>query len=143
LWIERQFGGAVARCREATRQVIGKYTPTQHPLGNVLRFTLLVGAVPFVLYAGSRMAGLLPSQAEWQARVGGNHGPWCYEWQNVVLEVCWLGLAAALPLWTGGQSIVAAMQSRKVTPILRGMALTLLQWAMAFGSVWLAAWTID
>ena len=120
-------------------QIIVKHTPIQRPFRNLLRFTLLVGAVPFALYAASRLAGALPSEAQWQAQVSGNHGPWCYEWQNVVLVVCWLGLVVAPPLWTWVHSAIVATQSRKATPILGGVALTLLQWGLAFGSACLTA----
>lgn len=112
------------------------------PLKILLNTSLTVAGLPHLIYAVNRALGRVPSEAEWNAQVGGNHGPW---WDSsFVLFVLFalLMLAVVLPLVTSVTAVVVSLRACQRRPFVYGALLVVGQFALAYlqGSL---LWLVD
>ncbi len=100
--------------------------------------SILLGALPFAIYAVERLAGLLPTEEDWIDR-GVNHGPWRWEAEGFTILYPLLALA----LITIFVSVTHAVRHRKLQVLALGSGLLAIQTAMIALQLFFLFWLID
>ena len=100
--------------------------------------TVILGLLPFALYALARITGSLPTQEQWYSS-GTNHGPWRWELQGFAIGYPMVLLAIA----TGILVLVYSLKKRNAWPILWGLGLMVIQLGVGYGQLVQLIWVID
>ncbi len=100
--------------------------------------SILLGVLPFAIYAAERLAGLLPTREAWIEQ-GFNHGPWRWEAEGFTILYPLLALALA----TIVVSAAGAARRRKLQVIGLGFGLLALQISMIAVQLFFLFWLID
>ena len=100
--------------------------------------SILLGLLPFAIYAAERWLGSLPTREAWFAQ-GMNHGPWRWEAEGFTILYPLLLLALITILVMGFR----AVSRRQLRPILAGLGLLVLQVSMMAVQLSFLFWLID
>lgn len=100
--------------------------------------SILLGALPFAIYAVERLAGLLPTEEGWIEK-GVNHGPWRWEPEGFTI----LYPLFALALVTIVVSATRAVRRQKFQALSLGAGLLAIQISMIALQIYFLFWLID
>ncbi len=100
--------------------------------------SILLGLLPFAIFAAETWAGLLPTEKDWIAQ-GVNHGPWRWEAEGFTVLYPLL-LMALVTILVTGFSVVWRRQWRL---IVVGLGLLVLQISMLVVQSLVLFWLID
>lgn len=100
--------------------------------------SILLGLLPFAIYAAERWLGSLPTREAWFAQ-GMNHGPWRWEAEGFTILYPLLLLALITILVMGFR----AVSRRQLRPIVAGLGLLVLQVSMMAVQLSFLFWLID
>ncbi len=101
-------------------------------------WTVLLGVLPFVIYAVERALGKLPSATDWY-KGGTNHGPWRWELEGFTI----LYPVMILAVITAIKSIAEGQERKKWQPVLIGGGLIVLQAVILYAQLVVLNWTVN
>lgn len=100
--------------------------------------SILLGLLPFAIYAVERWSGSLPTEEAWFAQ-GVNHGPWRWEAEGFTILYPLLLLALITILVTGFR----AVSRRRWRLVVAGLGLLVLQVSMMAVQLSVLFWLVD
>ena len=109
----------------------------------VMFFITFITCVPPVAYYGwARANGSLPSEAEWQ-KIGGNHGPWWGEPQEIFMYLpgfAMLAYPTTTILFT--IAMMLEMKGQRIVTFAKGVASAIIIFVVGY-RLFFIFWTVD